>query len=163
MVKSPKFGIPPVTRKQARPHLKTGSGDGWAGDPKSPAGLATSALIVEREKLSVYTLRGRSSAQSGRFVGDTTILRQRIRAISRFISTSTSGSRGSSSSRPRKSHRSVISSPLATHHLPDGDLISATSGSFDGHLAFITAPGEEDLWWIQRLGFWLFHHCRLWV
>ena len=53
--------------------------------------------------------------------------------------------------------------PLATHHLPDGDLISATSGSFDGHLAFITAPGEEDLWWIQRLGFWFFHHCRLLV
>ena len=33
--------------------FKDGSGDGWAGDPKSPTGLATSALIVEREKLSV--------------------------------------------------------------------------------------------------------------
>ena len=56
------------------------------------------------------TPRG-SSCHSGRFVVDITILRQRIRAISRFISTSTSGSRGSSSSRPRKSQRSVISDP----------------------------------------------------
>ena len=74
--------------EKARPHLKTGSGDGWVGDPKSPAGLATSALIVEREKLSVYTLRERSSAQSGRFVGDTTILRQPTR-FSRTLLSST--------------------------------------------------------------------------
>ena len=53
--------------------FKEGIGDGWAGDPKSPAGLATSALIVEREKFSVQPLQG-SSCHSGRFVVDITIL-----------------------------------------------------------------------------------------